>query len=776
MKKVFLPLCLCIVTTSGMMADVNYRTTPQGVVAGPDGSRVAIEWYTPSIVRIYRYPSAEAPAKESLSVIASPEKVKYKVNNKGEELVLKSDRLTVTYNPATDRVSVAETATGRQLIAEKGGTSSFSPFKDHGRDTYQVSQTFILDDDEPVFGLGQHRHGHWSQRGTTQHLEQENMEIAIPIIQSPKGYALFWDNPSATDFTDDASGMTFASKTGDMIDYYVIYGGDADATVAQLRDLTGQAPMFPLWTYGFHQSRERYTSQDELVGTVEKYRSLGVPLDGIIQDWQYWGEDNHQWNAVEFLNPKFPDPAGMMRRIHDLNAHATISIWPSFGPNTSIYRAFEAEDKLMAHKTFPQNGDTRVYNPWDSRARDIYWGYFKRNMMSIGMDGWWLDATEPEHSPIEESDYDYETGMGTFRSLRNSFPLVSVGGIYDHQRAHSGDRRVFILTRSAYAGQQRYGAQSWSGDVEASWETLRRQIPAALNFSLCGIPYWNSDIGGFYTWRDYPDGIKDPAYQELYTRWMQFGGFTGMMRSHGTNCPREIWQFGTAGSPVYDAQAKAINLRYRFLPYIYSAAWDVTNEGASLMRPLYADYASDPRSVSIDNQYLFGKSVLVAPMVTSGVSRDVYLPEGNSWIDFWTGRTIPGGSDIKADAPLDIIPLYVKAGSILPMGPQVQYAAERPWDDMQIRVYPGADGEFTLYEDEGDNYNYEKGRYTTIPMKWDDRSRTLTIEGRNGEFDGMPADRTFRVVLVSPDAGTGMDIDSTTREVAYNGKKVKVKF
>ena len=776
MKKVIITLFLGVGTSLGMMADVRYQEIPNGVVTGPEGNKVAVEWFTPSIVRIYRYTSSDAPAKESFSVIAKPGKVKYKVSNKGESLVLKSDRLTVTYNPATDKVSVSDARSGKQLIAEKGGASSFTPFNDHGMDTYRVSQTFLLDDNEPVFGLGQHRHGHWNQRGTTQHLQQENMEIAMPLIQSPKGYALLWDNPAATDFTDDASGMTFASNTGDMIDYYIVYGGDADATVAGLRELTGQAPMFPLWAFGFHQSRERYTSQDELVGTVERYRSLGVPLDGIIQDWQYWGEDNHWWNAVEFLNPKFPDPAGMMRRIHDLNAHATISIWPSFGPNTSIYKDFDKEGKLMAHKTFPQNGDTRVYNPWDSRARDIYWDYINRNMMSIGMDGWWLDATEPEHSPIEESDYDYETGMGTFRSVRNSFPLVSVGGVYDHQRALSDDKRVFILTRSAYPGQQRYGAQSWSGDVEASWETLRRQIPAALNFSLCGIPYWNSDIGGFYTWQQYPDGINDPAYKELYTRWMQFGAFTGMMRSHGTNCPREIWQFGAEGDPVYDAQARAINLRYRFLPYIYSAAWDVTDKGASLMRPLYADYAADPRSTGIDSQYLFGKSVMVAPMVTSGVSRDVYLPAGNEWIDFWTGKRLAGGSQVKADAPIDIIPLYVKAGSILPMGPQVQYAAERPWDDMQIRVYPGADAEFTLYEDEGDNYNYEKGLYSTITMKWDDSARTLTIDNRKGKFEGMPEDRTFRVVLVGPGSATGLDIDSAAREVNYNGKKVKVQF
>lgn len=760
-----------------MAASVNYETMPGGIVSRSDKNKVTIEWYSPAAVRIHRQPN-DAPAcdRKSLAVTASPGNVKIKTSTTANTITLSSDRLSVTYDAAADMVVLSDKRNGAVLLSEKPASASFTPIDDHGRQAYRISQTFILDADEPIFGLGQHRHGLWNQRGSNQHLCQENMEIAIPLIQSPKGYALYWDNYSATDFSDNDSGMTFTSCAGDMIDYYFIYGGDSDSTIAGLRELTGNAPMFPLWSYGFHQSRERYTSQDELTGTVRRYRELGVPLDGIIQDWQYWGEDNRQWNAVQFLNPRFPDPAGMIDTIHALNAHATISIWPSFGPDTDIYKQLEKEGKLMTHKTYPQDGDTRVYNPYDRRARDIYWSYFKDNMTSIGMDGWWLDATEPEHSPIEESDYDYETGIGTFRSVRNAFPLVSVGGVYEHHRSDYGDKRVFILTRSAFAGQQRYGAQSWSGDIEASWTTLRNQIPAALNFSLCGIPYWNSDIGGFYTRGDYPDGINDPGYRELYTRWMQFGAFTGMMRSHGTNCPREIYQFGQQGDSIYDALHKAIRTRYRFLPYIYSTAWSITSDRASLMRPLYADFAADKKAVMTSDQYLFGKSVLVAPVVQPSRDRMVYLPAGCDWIDFWDGKRHQGGQTIQANAPIDIIPLYIKCGTILPIGPNVQYAAEKPWDNLELRIYPGADADFTLYEDEGDNYNYERGHRSLIRMKWDDSRRTLTIADREGSFEGMPTVRTFRVVTVDASNGLGIEDSATPKVIKYTGRKTRVKL
>lgn len=641
---------------------------------------------------------------------------------------------------------------------------------------YRIRQTFLLDSDEAIYGLGQHQRGKMNQRNQTLFLQQANTEICIPLVHSIKGYALFWDNYSPTTFTDNAQGMTFDSEVGDLCDYYFVYGGGADKVVAVLRELTGQAPMFPLWTFGFWQSRERYVSQDELVGVVAKYRDLKVPLDGIIQDWRYWGEDHKDWNAVEFRNPKFPDPKKMMEEVHHLNAHAIISVWPSFGPATGIYADLKALNKLMIHETFPQDNGVEVYDTYDPIARDIYWKYMNKNMFSIGMDGWWLDATEPEHSPVKEGDLDFQTYLGSFRKVRNAFPLVSVGGVYDHQRQETSDKRVFILTRSAFAGQQRYAAQAWSGDVVSDWDVLRNQIPAALNVSLTGIPYWNSDIGGFFSGRKFPEGVKDPAFHELYVRWMQFAAFTGMMRSHGTNTPREIFMFGERGYWAFDAQEKMINLRYRLLPYIYSTSWEVTSNGGSLMRALFSDFPEDKKVTDIGDEYMFGKSILVAPVISEVKRRSLYLPEGTQWIDFWTGEKQKGGQEISREAPIDIIPLYVKAGSIIPAGPSVQFATEKSWDDLQVRIYPGADGEFTLYEDEDDNYNYEKGKYTTVRMTWSDKDRQLTIHPRQGSYDGMLQNRNFRIVVVDNLKGLGLDNESYTVNVEYKGKKLNIKL
>ena len=382
--------------------------------------------------------------------------------------------------------------------------------------------------------------------------------------------------------------------------------------------------MFPLWTFGYWQSKERYKSQDELVGVVKKYRELGVPLDGIIQDWQYWG-NNYLWNAMEFLNPEFYNPQKMVDDIHNLNAHVIISIWNSFGPETKQYKELDKIGALMDFKTWPESGSekwppnpdypsgVRVYDPYNPEARDIYWKYLEKGIFSLGMDGWWMDSSEPDHLQFKPSDFDNKTYLGSFRKVRNAFPLMTVGGLYQHQRAVTSDKRVFILTRSAFAGQQRYGANTWSGDVVASWDALRNQISAGLNFSLCEIPYWNSDIGGFFLW-NFKNTLNDPDYRELYARWIQFGAFCPMMRTHGTDAPREIFQFGKKGDKVYDAIEKSINLRYSLLPYIYSASWDVTANQSTMMRALMMDFPKDKQVLDINDQYMFGKSLLVCPV------------------------------------------------------------------------------------------------------------------------------------------------------------------
>jgi alpha-D-xyloside xylohydrolase len=720
-------------------------------------------------------------------------------------LTVKSEKTSVKCNLASGAISFYNTA-GTVLLNEKENSASFKVFDDAGSNTYNVEQAYVLDTAEAIYGLGQQQQGKMVQRSLTLNMVQGNTDDYIPFFQSNKGYGLFWDNYSPTTFTDNTEGTSFKSEVGDCIDYYFMNGGNADGVIACMRDLTGQAPMFPLWVYGFFQSKERYKSQDELVNVVKKYRELKVPLDGIIQDWQYWGS-NYLWNAMDFLNDEFPNPQKMVNDVHSLHAHMTISIWNSFGPKTKQYRELDSIGALMNFSTWPQSGSTiwpprrdypsgvRVYDAYNPAARDIYWKYLS-HMHSLGLDGWWMDSSEPDHLDFKPSDLDNKTYLGSFRKVRNAFPLMTVGGVYTHQRAVDSNKRVFILTRSAFAGQQRYGANTWSGDVTASWNTLRNQISAGLNFSLTGIPYWNSDIGGFFLW-NFKKKLEDPEYRELYVRWLEFGTFTPMMRSHGEGAPREIYQFGTKGTKYYDAVEKYINLRYRFLPYIYSTSWDVTANHSSMIRALVMDSPKDRNALDINDEFLFGKSVLVSPVtnamyVKPGMSgkdtvqvedfstiksKETYLPAGNDWYDFWTGEKSSGGNKVTKQTPLDIIPLYVKAGAIIPIAPSVQYAEERKWDELEIRIYPGANGTFVLYEDENDNYNYEKGIYSTIAFNWDDKKKVLTISDRKGSFPGMLDSRKFNIVIVDTNKGGGEKLVSQPdRMITYTGKKAVGKF
>ncbi|MEO5135089.1 TIM-barrel domain-containing protein, partial [Bacteroides ovatus] len=704
---------------------------------------------------------------------------------------------------------------GKSLLAEKSGMQ-FIDFDDAGTKTYQVYQPFILDKEEAIYGLGQLQNGKMIQRNMTKNLIQGNVEDVSPFFQSTKGYGVFWDNYSPTLFTDNEVETSFRSEVGDCVDYYFMYGKDADGVIAQVRSLTGQAPMFPLWTYGYWQSKERYKSQEEVVDVVRKYRELGIPLDGIIQDWQYWGH-NYLWNAMDFQNPTFNNPQKMMEDVHAMNAHMAISIWSSFGPMTKPYRELDKKGMLFNFTTWPQSGleswppnmeypsGVRVYDAYNPEARDIYWKYLNDGIFKLGMDAWWMDSTEPDHLDWKPEDMDTKTYLGSFRKVRNAYPLMTVGGVYDHQRAVTSDKRVFILTRSGFLGQQRYGANVWSGDVASTWESFRNQIPAGLNFSLCGMPHWNSDIGGFFaghynkSWND-DSASKNPLYQELYVRWLQFGTFNPMMRSHGTDVYREIYKFGKKGEPVYDAIEKMIGLRYSLLPYIYSTSWEVSNRQSSFMRALMMDFVDDRKVWDINDEYMFGKSILVAPITHAqytpeavvkvseeeGWNRDgakktktdvavdfmetkstnIYLPAGTLWYDFWTNEKHEGGKEITKETTLDVIPLYVKAGSIIPVGPQVQYATEKPWDHLELKVYAGANGNFILYEDEFDNYNYEKGVYTEIPISWNNTSRKLTIGARKGAYEGMLKNRKFTVTLQ----------DGTQKNVDYNGKAISVKF
>ena len=770
-----------------------------------------VEFFTPRTVRIVK-DNGQNVEKKSLVVIASPEQVKVSQSKQGNATIYKSSALTVTVE--NGKVSFADNK-GNLLTRE--GDCAFTPItKGPDTDAFRVKQTFSVEADEGIYGVGMLQNGKMSQRGENRRMEQSNLEDFAHFYQTIKGYGIFWDNYSPTRLVTPAEGkagqIELESEVGKMVDYYFIYGGDADGVIAEMRHLSGAVPMFPLWTYGFHQCRERYKSQAELLEVVHKYRDLKVPFDGIIQDWQYWGS-NYNWNAMEFLNPDFDRAQDMIDEVHRQNAHISISIWASFGPETKAFKEMKPKGLMLDFDTWPQSGlpqwpprrdypsGVRCYDVYSKEARDIYWKNLSR-LHKMGIDAWWMDSTDPDQMDLTEEQRDQPTAMGSYRSVRNAFPLMTVGGVYDSQRAVDDSKRVFILTRSYFAGQQRYGANTWSGDIGSSWDSFRKQVPLFLNYTLTANPNTNADIGGFfagsYSTQGHNSATRNPQYQELFVRWMQFGAFTPMMRSHGADIYRELYYFGKQGEPVYDALLDAIKLRYRFLPYIYSQSWQVTKNNDSFMRALFMDFKADKETWNNNRQYMFGHNVLVCPVVdplytqekivktdpmsgwdrqnlqretyakvdwTASKTFSVYLPAGAQWYDYWTNAKLNGGQTITASAPLSHSPLYIKAGSILPLGPDVQYANENKFDNIDLVVYPGANATFTLYEDEGDNYNYEKGQYSTIQLTWNDRSKTLTIGKREGSFPGMIATRTFNVKVIG----------GTTKTVTYTGKSVSVK-
>lgn len=783
-----------------------------------------IIFYSPSIVRVIKYPSAQMPDKKSYPIIKTPEKINIVYKRNGDKIQMKTENMLVTLHSSTGKVTY-QTLQGNTLLSEKELGTNFTPRKDVTRDAFTVSQAFALQPEEAIYGLGQRQSGAMNHRNQQVHLSNGNTNICIPYFTSEKGYGVYWDNPGISQFSDTPYETSFSSQVGECADYYFMYeDGTQDGVIACIRNLTGNAPMFPLWTMGYWQCRERYKSPDELCEVLDKYRELKVPLDGIVQDWQYWGCDSN-WNAMKFMNPRyinklddkealrylpngedktakfdkprFKTPEEMIKYVHKNNAHLMISVWASFGPWTDQFKELDKMGALLKFETWPPKSGAHPYDPFNKDARDLYWRYLS-HLHNMGIDAWWTDSTEPDHLNPKDSDFDLMTADGSFRSVHNAFPLATNQGVYNNQRAVSNDKRVFQMTRSGYFGQQHYGALSWSGDVVSSWEILRNQIPAGLNFTLCGIPYWNTDLGGFFGW-EYNNDCTNVAYQELHARWFQWGCFMPLMRNHCSSpMMNEIWRFGKEGDWAYDAQKRFIDLRYRLLPYIYSLTGAVTHENGTIMRPLVMDFATDRKAILLDNEYMFGKNILVCPVTqplytkkvegNKGVATvaniakasspvQVYLPKGSKWIDFWTNEMIEGGREINRECPISIMPLYIKAGSILPLGPKVQYTSEKKWNDLDICIYPGANGEFTLYEDEFDNYDYEKGAFTSIRFTWDDANRTLTISDRNGSYPGMLKNRRFNLTVMKPGKQNAETVMiKADKKVSYSGKKMSFKL
>ncbi len=592
---------------------------------------------------------------------------------------------------------------------------------------------------------------------------------------------LKWKTPPRSRYT------SLWSEVGDGIDYYFVYGPELDEVIAGYRELTGRAPIMPRWALGLWQSRERYETAEDSIDALAEFRKRRIPIDVMVQDWRYWKEDS--WGSHEFDAERFPDPEGWIRALHDNNARVMISVWPKFHTGTRNFEELKEKGLLYPETLKRPTTDWlgfvhTFYDAFNPDARRLFWNQINRELFSKGIDAWWMDATEPElvgegTSGALKATMN-PTARGSGARMANAFALVNSQAVHDGQRSVSPDQRVFILTRSAFAGIQRYASATWSGDVAADWDNLRKQIPGGLNFSLSGVPWWTTDIGGFTVRRKWAGQNPKPEdvaeWHELNTRWFQYSTFAPLMRSHGQFPRREMWFFGEPGDKAYDTQLAFDRLRYRMLPYTYSLAARVSRQHDTIMRPLVMDFRHDSKVLNIGDQFLFGPALLVNPVHVQGAtSRGVYLPEGADWYDFWTGQRFEGGQRIDAPAPYESLPVYARAGSIVPMGPDLQYTDEKPADPLTLWVYTGADAVFELYEDDGVGYGYENGSFSTIPLTWDEASGILTIGERTGSFPGMLGEREIRVVFVSPDSAVGhARTAEDARALTYVGSAITV--
>lgn len=619
--------------------------------------------------------------------------------------------------------------------------------------------------EEALYGLGQHEEGFGSLRGQTVYLHQANRKIAVPLLLSTKGYGLLMDTYSPMIFQDSAYGSYLYTEADREMDFYFLNGTTMDGVIAQYRMLTGKAALLPRWAFGYLQSQERYETQEEILETAGQYRERGIGLDCIVLDWCSW--EDGKWGQKSFDRERFPDPGGMIRQLHEEGVHFMISIWPNMDENTENYREFQGKGLLLP--------GTNIYDSLSREGRELYWNQVMRGYGGCDVDAWWCDSSEPftpewNHREQPEPSRMYEeyctdAGLRLPAEMMNAFGLFHARAVSEGQRSVS-EKRVFNLTRSGTTGQQRYGAVLWSGDTAATWDTLRRQIAAGIHFCASGMPYWTMDIGGFFVregdfwyWKgDYPHADQDLGYRELFVRWYQWGAFLPVFRGHGTDCRRELWHYANADVPFYDALLLANRLRYELMPYIYSLAGLSWLNDGSIIRHLAFGFPGDSRTWEIRDQYLFGEGLMVCPVTEplyyrrnsvriqgKPVSRQVYLPEGCRWYDYWTNEVYTGGQWIQADAPLMHIPLFVREGTILPMAEAAGCVRDQE-NRLTVKVYPGQDGSFVLYEDAGDGFGYESGEYALTTLRWDEERRQLRIE-RTKECDSVA--EGYRIETVS---------------------------
>ena len=798
MKKLKLIFAFILFSTSSsLLSGQTVQKVSDGIVYSyPDGKgeKIKIKVWSDNIIQVIANPTGTFSARESLIITEKISSIPdWKVNETDKLVEVSTNSVTARIDKNTSKIEFVDKA-GKLIMAENG--RELHPAKVVGENCYHIKQSFQYATGETLYGLGSFQDADLALNGKKISLIQKNRDDVVPVIISTNHYGLLWDNYSYSEFNDIRGSYYLWSEVADEINYFFIYGETTDKIISAYRQLTGIAPMFPKWVYGYMQSKQKYNTQDEIVSIVKGFRDRKFPLDLIVQDWQYWPEN--QWGQKSFNRKNYPDPTKMVKYIHDLNAKVIISIWPNMAKGSPNQLEISKINGLLK--------DNEHLNILMPKARQMYWKQANDSLFSCGIDGWWADCSEGYDSDwtspfIKMSDAkSIEVNSGTLKDMMgsgryiNAYALMHTKGLYEGQRSTPSQKRVYILTRSSFAGMQKYGASFWTGDVSANWDEFRMQIPAGLNFCMTGIPYWTTDIAGYFIKHEpgwwfsngvFEKGQEDEGFKELYTRWFQFAAFCPLFRAHGTDFPREPWAFGTPESKTYKTLLKFTNLRYRLMPYIYSLAWKVTNENYTIMRALPFDFMTDTATYTINNQYMFGPSILVNPVVdplyflpnnvkmdSSSYTRNVYLPKGTQWIDFWTGKRFDGGQTTKANAAFETMPLFVRAGSIIPMGPFIQYSTEKS-DPLEIRIYAGADGDFTLYEDENDSYNYEKGVYSLISFHWDNAQKSLTINDRKGEFPGMLKNRTFNIVLVNESNGKGVETtEILAKSIKYVGKKL----
>jgi alpha-D-xyloside xylohydrolase len=764
-------ICLLAAATAGATV-----SSAQPVVLERDGSTVALEAYAPNVVRVtLSLERSEALAPPGYGFVATPQAAGWTHEKTKDADVYRSARLVVTVavnrpgTPLDTQKDIARffngsappadvtfaTPEGRTLLHMTGWQMSVPNHKDGNasiladrRPTdapfFQVGATFDAPDDEHYYGFGQHQEGRLDHRGDAidcwhDYLAAGGPSVCVPFMVTNYGYGLVWDNPSKTRIEPGMAERTrWISEVGNRVSYFVVAGATTDEIYGGYRRLTGETPLLPKAAYGYIQCKQRYTSQDEVLRVAKGYRDRGLPADVMVVDWFYYT----RMGQMDFIPEKWPDPAAMNRQLHDMGYETMISVWPRFTKDSRYY------DLLLRNGWFTHLADGTPIDglPYDRAGSDVdttnpdaarwFWGVIRDNILSKGFDSLWADQTEPDLPP--NGAY-FHVGPGT--RFFNIYPLVHTQALYDGFRRDLPDRRALTLSRDAYLGSQRNGTIMWSSDIHPTWDTLKRQIPTGLGFAAAGMAYWTNDIGG---WEYLPakhvprrPPLLDPSdaranvggyddYPELYARWFQYAAFLPIFRAHGSRIENEVWSYGRQAEPVL---VKYLKLRYALMPYVYSLAHFTRETGAPYMRALFMDFPGDPKVADVRDEYMFGPAFLVAPVSEQGVThRSVYLPAGADWYDYWTNERLSGGQTIDVAAPIDTLPLFVRAGSIVPFGTPVLSTRQKQ-EIASVRVYPGADASFALYDDDGRTYAYEKDGGSLTRLRWDDRAGRLTHEG-----------------------------------------------